>query len=302
MLRFRSFVDIYTKSKTYQKEGWSILEEENQVFGKAAEAVDNKVNLESEDFYFYNQNKEEAKSNIDSSSKEITDFIDSLIQDVPEPTEDQVNAGIENILEKTHPEGAENSASKSSKGKKVTFRVLFIAALLSMISFSCLYVVGNSHNISIENGFVTFAKETVKIVFFGETEEEYITVDVLLTDLKAHGYEDFLFPQEFVNNHDEYKVSIPEYVNSEFNQVGFNVHNEEATYLFIVHKYDQKQNVRDFDNLKTADSIKIDGTYVYMFEFDTGESAVEFICDNYHVFIHSSVPYSDIVEIAKTLK
>ena len=66
------FEDIYTKSETYQKEGWSILEEENQVFGKNAEAVDSNINLESEDFNFYHQNKEEAKKNIDSSSKELT--------------------------------------------------------------------------------------------------------------------------------------------------------------------------------------------------------------------------------------
>ena len=40
------------------------MDVENQVFGKDAETVDNNINLESEDFYFYNQNKEEAKKNI----------------------------------------------------------------------------------------------------------------------------------------------------------------------------------------------------------------------------------------------
>ena len=80
------------------------MEEENQVFGKDAEAVDNNTNLESEDLYFYNQNKEEAKKNIDSSSKELTDFIDSLIQDVPVPSDEEISAGIEKILKTTHPE------------------------------------------------------------------------------------------------------------------------------------------------------------------------------------------------------
>ena len=76
------------------------MEEENQVFGKNAEAVDSNINLESEDFNFYHQNKEEAKKNIDSSSADLSDFIDSLIQDIPDPSEEDVNAGIEKILKK----------------------------------------------------------------------------------------------------------------------------------------------------------------------------------------------------------
>lgn len=295
------FGDIYTKSETYQKEGWFILEEENQVFGKSAEAFDNNENLESEDFYFYHQNKEEAKKNIDSSSKELTDFIDSLIQDVPDPSEEEVSAGIKKILERTHPE-EENKTANSNKSKKVTFKVLFIAALLSILSFSGLYVVGSSHNISIENGFVTFAKDTIKIVFFGEEKEECITVDALLTDLELHGYSDILFPQEFVNKSDEYKVSVPEYLEGELKQVGFDIYSENATYTYGIHEYDQIQKARDFGNVKTAQSIEINDTYIYLFEFDTGFSAIEFTYGKYHFFVHSTAPYSDVVKIAKTLK
>ena len=142
------FGDICTKSETYQKEGWFILEEENQVFGKDAEAVDSNINLESEDFNFYHQNKEEAKKNIDSSSKDLTDFIDSLIQDTPAPSDEEVNAGIEKILKITHPE-EQTKTVKTNKKKKVTFKVLFIAALLSILSVSCLFVVGS-------NGFTGF--------------------------------------------------------------------------------------------------------------------------------------------------
>ena len=287
------------KSKTYQKEGWFILEEENQVFGKDAEAVDSNINLESEDFYFYHQNKEEAKKNIDSSSKELTDFIDSLIQDIPDPSEDEVAEGVKKILEKTH---SDETKYKSSKRKKLTFRVLFIAALLSILSFSGLYVVGSSHNISIENGFVTFAKDTIKIVFFGEDKEEYITIDALLTDLELHGYDDILFPQEFVTKSDEYKASVPDYPEDIFNQVLFDICNEKSTFTFAIHEYNQIQKSRDFDNVKTAESIQINDTCIYLFEFDTGISAIEFTYSGHHFYIHSYAPYSDIVEIAKTLR
>lgn len=278
------------------------MEEENQVSGKNAEAIDNNKNLESEDFKFYNQNKEEAKINIDSSSKELECFIDSLIQDIPAPTDEEVDSGIKKILEITHPEESKNKVSKSSRSKKVTFRVLFIAALLSIISFSCLCVVGSSHNISIENGFVTFAKDTIKIVFFGEEKDEYITIDALLTDLELHGYDNLLFPQEFVTKSDEYKASVPKHSDSMLKQVTFNICDENTVYYFTMHDYDQNQKSRDFDNIKTADSIEINGTYVYLFEFDTGESAIEFTCESIHVYIHSLAPYSDIVEISKTLK
>lgn len=296
------FGDIYTKSETYQKEGWSILEEENQVFGKDAEAVDSNINLESEDFYFYHQNKEEAKSNIDNSSKDLSDFIDSLIQDIPDPSAEEVNSGIEKILERTHPEESKNKASKSSRRKKVTFRVLFIAALLSILSFSGLYVVGSSHNVSIKNGFVSFAKDTIQIAFFDEGEEEYITIDALLTDLEMHGYGDILFPEEFINNYDVYKASVPDYPEDIFNQVLFDICNEKSTFTFAIHEYNQIQKSRDFDNVKTAESIQINDTCIYLFEFDTGISAIEFTYSGHHFYIHSYAPYSDIVEIAKTLR
>ena len=276
------------------------MEEENQVFGKDAEAVDSNINLESEDFNFYHQNKEEAKKNIDNSSKDLSDFIDSLIQDIPDPSAKEVNSGIEKILERTQPT---EEQTKIKKAKKVTFKVLFIAALLSILSFSCLYVVGSNHDISIENGFVTFAKDTIQVVFFGEGEEEYITVDALLADLEARGYDEILFPQEFVEKADEYKASVPEYSEGELKQVLFEVCHEDSTYYFAIHEYNQNQKNRDFDHVKIAESIQINDTFIYLFEFDTGVSAIEFTYGKYNFYIHSlTSTYLDMVNIAKTLK
>ena len=276
------------------------MEEENQVFGKDAEAVDSNINLESEDFYFYHQNKEEAKKNIDSSSADLSDFIDSLIQDIPDPSAEEVNSGIEKILERTHPT---EEHSKTNKKKKVAFKVLFIAALLSMISFSCLYVVGSSHNISIENGFVSFAKDTIQVVFFGKGEEEYITVDTLLADLEAHGYEDILFPQEFVNNYDVYKVSVPEYKENELvKQFMVDIHSDNITYYFSMNNCQETQLAYDYVGLKNVETIDLNGCCIYVFEFNGGSTSIEFIYNGYYYYINGYTSYSDMVQLAKTIK
>ncbi len=278
------------------------MDVENQVFGKDAEAVDNNKNLESEDFIFYNQNKEEAKKNIDRSAKELTDYIDSLIQDVPDPSEEEVNAGIEKILAITHPDESPIKPVKTDKSKKVTLKVLFIAALLSILSVSCLYVVGSSHHISIENGFVSFAKETIQVVFFGEDQDEYISVDALLTDLEEHGYKDILFPQEFVANSDEYKVSLPEYLNSKIEQVTFNLYSKESTYKFVIHDYKFTQQTFDYVDADNVQTITLDDVNIYLFKFDNGCSVAEFVCDEYRYYIQTDIAYSDMVNVIKTIK
>ena len=230
----------------------------------------------------------------------MSDFIDSLIQDIPDPSAEEVNSGIEKILERTHPT---EKHSKTNKKKKVAFKVLFIAALLSMISFSCLYVVGSSHNISIENGFVSFAKDTIQVVFFGKGEEEYITVDTLLADLEAHGYEDILFPQEFVNNYDVYKVSVPNYKKGNIGQVSFNVYGDVSDYTFGVYEYTDTSQSTNYKNLINAKTLVLNDVYIYVFEFDNGDCSIEFIYDGYRYYIHTkNVSYSDLVNIAETLK
>ena len=277
------------------------MEEENQVFGNNAEAVDKNQNLESEDFYFYNKNKEEAKKNIDNSIADLSDFIDSLIQDIPDPSEEEVNAGIEKILARTHPEEISDKTCKGNGRKKVTIKVLFIAALLSILAFSGLYVVGSNHNISIENGFVTFAKDTIKIVFFGEEKEECITIDALLTDLELHGYGDILFPQEFVTKSDEYKVSLPEYLEDVVNQVFFTVYNEESSYSFAINRF-QSPEARDFLELENAMTIFYNNIYFYIFEHKSNDISAVFFKDEYWYSIKATSSYSKIEQIIKTVK
>lgn len=298
MLRFSFSENISTKSKTYQKEGWFILEEENQIFGKGAEAVGNNINLESEDkFSIYHKDNEDVENNVVSSAKDLTDFFDALLQDEPEPSEEEVNKGIAKILEKTHPEEIKSESAKPNKNKKAIFRVLFIAALLSAAFFSCLCVVGSSHNISIENGFATFAKDTVKIVFFGEEKEEYIDVKTLIENLNSNGYEDVLLPQKLY----KFKSSIPVYSEDSY-KVKFYLNNDTALYSFVIEKSNSDVLPgRYFTNLDNAKTIVIDDVTVYVFEFETGAACACYVIDGYRYFIQSEVTLSELINTAQTI-
>lgn len=298
-VKFLLLEDIPTKSETYQKEGWSILEADNQVFGKNAGAVDSNINLESEDFNFYHQNKEKAVNDINCSAKELTDFIDIITNDIPEPSQEEIDAGIKSILQKTHPDEYENKAVKSKKSKKVTFKVLFLAAVLSVVCFTSLFAVGNSHNISIDNGFISFAKETVQVVFFGEDEKDFISVDTLLKDLEKHGYGDILFPEIFITNSDEYKVSLPRYRDNEFRQVAFDIHCKDKTIKFIVHNYNSQQQSFGHINVDNMKTLTVNDVSVYITEYDQ-VCVAEFVCDEYRYFIEAGIPYSELVSIVNT--
>lgn len=273
------------------------MEDESRVFGFNTNDSDNHETEEFFDFF----RKEETKKDIEKSANDFTDFIDSLIEDVQSPSAEEVNAGIEKILAKTHPTETPIEPKKSKKFKKVTSKVLFLVAMLSLFSVFCIYVAGSSNNISIENGFVTFAKDTIKIVFFGEEPEKYITVDVLLTDLASHGYEDILFPQEFVTKSDEYKVSVPEYSNDDSGkQVSFIIFSDNVSYSFNI-IYSASQTILDYTHLKNAQTICVDNIYIYVFE-NNNNLSIEFTNNSYHYYIASDRSLNDMYSLAKTIK
>lgn len=288
------------KSKTYQKEGWSALEEEIRFFGENAEK---QKNLESEDnFDFNHTDKELLDKKIDDAVKDLTDWLDSEPQNEIYLSDDEINNAIESLLEKTHPTEAPSSPEKTGRTKKVTLKVLFIAALLSVVSVTCLFAVGNSRNVSIENGFMTFAKDTVKIVFFGEEKDETITIDMLTADLKAHGYGDILLPQVFVTKSDEYKVSVPEYSDDELSQdVSFEISDEENSYSFSISKVDFSNSAFSYGSLNDAVTVVSDDTNIYVFKYD-GDSLIEFVYNDIYYYISSKTPLSDMVKIAESIK
>lgn len=294
------FEDIHTKSETYQKEGWFILEEENSVFGYDA---DNTNKLNSEEKFSIYHNKEEAKNNIDISVKELSDFLDSIIQDVPDLSEEEVNRGVAKILEKAYPNERVTKLSKNNKSKKITLRVLFIAALISIFFFSCICVVGSSHNISIENGFVTFAKDAVKIVFFGEDKEEAIDVKTLIEDLESHEFKNILLPQKLY----DYKSSMPVYSKSAneasaSDRVMFKIFNSIFSYSFEIKKVSFEGAIGNyFRGLENAETIVLDDVCIYVFEFKEEVSCIRFIYGEYDYLIQSDVSLLEMINTAQTI-
>ncbi len=276
------------------------MEEENWFFG---ENTEKQKYLESEDnFDFNHTDKELLNKNIDDAVKELTDWLDSEPQSEIQLSDDEINDAIKRLLEKTHPAQAPSSPEKTGRIKKVSLRVLFVAAILLVLSVTCLFAVGNSRNVSIENGFMTFAKDTVKIVFFGEEKEDFITIDMLMDDLKAHGYDDILFPQEFVTKSDEYKVSVPEYVKDELrDQVTFDIGSAGNEYAFYISKTDFSNTAVSYEKPINAKTIAIGDNYAYVFEFD-GTSVVEFISDNNYYYVSSEISLPDMVKIAESIK
>lgn len=123
-----------------------------------------------------------------------------------------------------------------------------------------------------------------------------------MTDLEQHGYGDILFPQEFVTKSDEYKASVPKYLDGELRQATFDVNCRDYVYNFGLYAFDKSQQSFDYKDMDNVQTIVIDDINLYLFEFDDGYCVVEFVCDEYRYYIQARVSYSEIVEIAKTLK
>lgn len=272
------------------------MDNKNMPFGTDAESTENF----KEDFSFSNKNKEASKAAIDKSAKEFVDYMTSLSADVPELTEEEINRGVEKILDRAFPVEKSASPSKKAKAKKITLKVLFIAALLSALLFSCIYVVGNSKNVSVENGFVTFAKDTIQIVFFGEDEEEYISVDSLLLSLEEHGYDDIMFPEEVIINSDKYKVSIPLYNSNLVEDVSFDVFCEGKKHSFLIYKYETQRD-SEFKHVEDAETIKINDIDMYLIEFEDNIT-LEFVNDIYQYYVVANYSYEDMLDFAETMK
>ena len=276
------------------------MEEENSVFGYDA---DNTNKLDSEEKFSIYHNKEEAKNNIDISAKELSDFLDSIIQDVPDLSEEEVNRGVAKILEKAYPNERVTKLSKNNKSKKITLRVLFIAALISIFFFSCICVVGSSHNISIENGFVTFAKDAVKIVFFGSDKEESIDVKTLIEDLELHGFKNIMLPQNLYS----YKSSVPVYSKGldeaeSKDRVEFELIEDSVLYSLKIEKFGSDVLPDSyFAILDNAETIIIDDIYIYVFEFQTGATCACYTNEGYDYSIQAEVSLSEMINTAQTI-
>lgn len=290
------------KSETYQKEGWFILEDESIVLGKKVETIE-AVNS-NDGFIFYRQNKTEVKNSIVNSADDLTSFVDSITVDILEPSDDEFKSGIDKILEKTHSFNEHSNTHKTDRKKKVTLKVLFIAALLSILSVSCLFVTGSNNNISIENGFITFAKDTVRVAFFDENEEQgqYISVEALLLDLENHGFKEILFPEEVSRNPDKYKLTLPRYFDIGVEQVTFDIIFNEIQCGFTITKEELSGQEHNFFGLKNAKTITVGNISVYILDFKNSIN-VKFTYNglSYDISIVSTA-YEELLKIVESIK
>lgn len=297
------------KSDTYQKEGWFVLEDESRVFGHGTEnretdIVNNKNKNKTADSD-HSDKEDMTKADIDEATGDFLDYVDELIQNEPEPSEEEVRSGIDKILAKAYPEEKEEApviSVENGKKKKATVKkVLLLVAVIAVLAVVSICAMGDYHNISTENGFVTYAKNAIQITFFGESEEEYITVDTLLNDLKTHGYEDIMFPEAFLFD-TECRISVPNYsAVDEIEQVDFYVYHNGNEYSFCINKKDYTQ-ISNFPDLDNAQTVVVDGMNIYIFDCGRDSSAIEFFNGKYHYYISSYIPYTEMVSFAETIK
>ena len=274
------------------------MEDENQLLGVETDNSDGF----NDEFNIYHTNKEKDKSDIGKSAKDLTDFFDSFIEGEPDIPQEEIDAGVAKILEKAYPDESQVKPIHKAKKKRITLKVLFVAAVLTIIGITTLCVVGNNHNISIENGFVTFAKDTIKIVFFDKGEEELIDTDTLLMDLEFHGYENILLPGKLC----EYKSSVPIYYEGKENEllskrVEFELSRNDSLYWFEIQPTAPETIDRYFVDIDNAEAIVVDDLSIYVFEHESKQSIICFAYDRYDYWIMSEVPYSEMLDTAKTI-
>ena len=274
------------------------MEDESRVFGQDAESSEDNKNENIKNIKIsvsdHSDKEDITKTDADKAIEDFLSYVDGLVENEPEPSEEEVRSGIDKILAKVYPE-------KSRKKKVTVKKVLFLVALLSVLSVVSIYVMGDYHDISIENGFVTFAKDAIQITFFGESEEEYISVDTLLADLESHGYKDLMFPEAFLFD-DGCKVSLPEYsTEKDMEQVSFYVYSNEDEFYFSVYRIAENY-VANFPALDNAQTVISDGVYIHIFEHNSDHTTIEFIDSEFRYYISSSISYLKMVSIAETIE
>ena len=142
-------------------------------------------------------------------------------------------------------------------------------------------------------------------MFFNEGEEkdEYIDIKTLLEDLSYHGYENVLIPQAMHHC----KASMPEYCEGTGEEgmnysVSFDLYDGTFSYPFAIGKIEANvETGKYFQGVDNAETLVIDGVYIYVFEFSNGVSSIRFVNDGYVYFIQSELSLSEMMNVAQTI-
>lgn len=255
---------------------------------------------------------EERNKVIEESLKNIEAEVNEALEGIEMPSEAELQARMKALLfdasklDEQTPAKTEEAPAKEIKSimtRKKIGKTLMLAAVISLLGLSFIITtVASKHNISIENGFVAYVKDAIVITFFGDSEEKYISVDVLKTDLENNGFENVIIPKYFENGN--WKVSIPEPTDTELTkQVSLKIYNDESSFSFIIGPHETQNRESYFSKLENAETIRTDETYIYLFEHNNGNDTSMYYCiSDYDIRIQSKTNIGTMREIAKTIE
>ena len=255
---------------------------------------------------------EERNKVIEESLKNIEAEVNEALEGIEMPSEAELQARMKALLfdasklDEQTPAKTEEAPAKEIKSimtRKKIGKALMLAAVISLLGLSFIITtVASKHNISIENGFVAYVKDAIVITFFGDSEEKYISVDVLKADLENNGFENVIIPKYFENGN--WKVSIPEYTKNNFtNTLSFKIYNDNNSFYFRIATQGAESNEYYFLELENAETIKTDEMYVYLFEHNNGyDNRIRYFNPYYNFLITSKTDYAIMQEIAKSIE
>ncbi len=254
---------------------------------------------------------EERNKVIEESLKNIEAEVNEALEDIEMPSEAELQARMKALLfdasklDEQTPAKTEEAPAKEIKSimtRKKIGKTLMLAAVISLLGLSFIITtVASKHNISIENGFVAYVRDAIVITFFGDSEEKYISVDVLKADLENNEFEDVIIPKYFENGN--WKVSIPEYSKDILKQVSFEIYNDNSSFYFRIATQEAQNKEQFFLKLENAETIKTDKMYIYLFDQNNGNDFSIYYCNSdYEVYVKSKAYTDTVREIAKTIE
>lgn len=261
-----------------------------------------------------NTEKAESRSKIIEEALAAIDAdVDKALENVEMPTDGEVQARIKAMLYEAGKMEQESlkktdekpkDTAKVKKTRKNIGKTLLLVAVITVLAMTCVITtVASKHNISIENGFVAYMKEAIVITFFGESEEKYISIDVLKASFENNGYYDVVIPKYFDTV--DWKVTVPEYADDGFTkQVSFDIYNDEYRFGFIINELttEDYNNPISFLELDNAETIKSENMDTYVFDYGNGTILIKYFDESYKYTVTSYVDYGVMQDVAKNIE
>lgn len=254
-------------------------------------------------------NEEKIKTRnkiIEEALREIEAEVDESLRDIQMPSDAELELRRKAMLYDMYKQTEEASSKiKAKKRHKRVGKVLAFAAIVTLLTLTFVTAtVASKHNINIENGFVTYIGDVIRVTFFKEGEK-YISLKSLTANLENNGYTEAIIPEYF--EYSGYKATIPEYTDNGYGkQASFTLYNGEDEFRFniapIPLDYDKYETEHNFLELENAQTVRSGDMYIYIFEHNKGRNCrIDYSTDNYNFSINSRKDYETMIKIAETI-